>query len=528
MRQTLFRIPIDVGIPLGSWELPLFGGGILLVLWILYGAVRLWQFRKELTLEKFSFPILIWIAVVFVIVQAPNWATRSLHEKVAQTTEAMESAMSGPQTAELLIARGDAYLSLREYEAARKDYADAIESDPNLADGYQRLGWVLATAPDADVRDGENALLAAAKAIGIARVQTATMYDTVAAAYAEQGDFEMAVTSAKKAASIAFFSLDTRTGVGEVRERLQLYLSEQPYRMSRIAKTFPQSLPVYGYGFMLFIGFVLCIFLATRLASIVGIPREFIWDIGVFGLLAGIVGGRLFYIVQYSDRVFGGKTGTELLVAPFQLQEGGLVLLGGVIAGAGTMIWYCWKRKVSPLLLADVAVPAFFLALAFGRMGCLMNGCCYGDRCELPWAIQFPMGSVPDMALVHRGFLSPDSTTVLALQPSQVYSTINALILCGVSLIVFRYRTRNGLVLAVGMLLYPISRFLIEYLRGDEMGKFGTSLTISQIVSLAMFVSAVVYTVWLLTRSGKLTTSRIFATSSENVIKKPVAGASTQ
>ena len=130
------------------------------------------------------------------------------------------------------------------------------------------------------------------------------------------------------------------------------------------------------------------------------------------------------------------------------------------------------------------------------------------------------------MAMVHRGFLSPDSTEVISLQPSQLYSTVNALILCGVSLIVFRYRTRNGLVLAVGMLLYPIARFIIEYLRGDEMGKFGTSFTISQWVSIAMFVSGVMYTFWLLKRPGKLTTSRKLSSPPENVIKKPVAGAS--
>ena len=526
MRQTLFRIPIDVGIPFGSWELPLFGIGILLVLWSLYGVVRVWQYRKDLSLETLGLPAVIWLVGIFVIVQAPSWATRPLHQRVAELSAQIDSPPSGVPVAALLVELGDAHLDLRDYKAANAAYSVAIQTDPNFADGYQRLGWILATAPDADIRDGDHALQAAQRAIDVARVQTASMYDTLAAAYAENGDFKNALAAGKKAANIAFFSIDSQTNVADVRERIQLYQSEQPYRISRIAKSFPQSLPVYGYGFMLFIGFVLCMFLATRLASRVGIPREFIWDIGVFGLLAGIVGGRLFYIVQYSDRVFGGKSGTELLIAPFQLQEGGLVLLGGVIAGSLTMIWYCWKQKVSPLLLADVAVPAFFLALAFGRLGCLMNGCCYGDRCELPWAIQFPMGSVPDMAMVHRGFLNPDSTEVISLQPSQIYSTVNALILCGVSLIVFRYRTRNGLVLAVGMLLYPIARFIIEYLRGDEMGKFGTSFTISQWVSIAMFVSGIVYTFWLLRRPGKLTTSRKLSSPPENVIKKPVAGAS--
>jgi phosphatidylglycerol:prolipoprotein diacylglycerol transferase len=507
MRQTLFRIPIDSGVPLGSFELPLFGVGLLLALWMLYGIYWLWRHRAGLGLNELVVPTVVWAVLAFVIVQAPRWAQRPYRQTVAATTTALESAPGGSRRAELLLARGDAFDSLRQYGRAAKDYAAAAKAAPQLEEAERRLAWLLATGPDAAVRDGGQAVRHAERALGLAASETAAHYDTLAVALAEAGRFEDAVAAERQAARLAARSRSMRelSRLPDLRERLGMFLDHQPYRESRIGDEFPQSLPVYGYGFMLFLGFCAAAFVATRLARHVGIRSEFIWDVGIWGLLAGVVGGRLFYLIQYRDKVFAGKSGLELLTVPFQLQEGGLVLLGGLLGGSAMFVGYCLYRKVSPLLMADVAVPAFFVALAFGRMGCLMNGCCYGDRCELPWAITFPLGSVPDTALVHRGFVPPDAPWVMPLQPTQIYSSINALILATVTATYFRYRHRDGAVLALGWLLYPISRFLIEFIRGDEMGQLGTSFTISQLVSAGLFVAGLVFLAWLSRRPRKVT-----------------------
>ncbi|HEV8001219.1 MAG TPA: prolipoprotein diacylglyceryl transferase family protein, partial [Planctomycetaceae bacterium] len=133
----------------------------------------------------------------------------------------------------------------------------------------------------------------------------------------------------------------------------------------------------------------------------------------------------------------------------------------------------------------------------FGRIGCFLNGCCYGDRCSLPWGVTFPMGSVPDMSLVLRGFLGADQDFSLRLHPTQLYSSLNALILCVLTSTYFYYRPRNGAVIALGALTYAITRFTIEFLRDDEVGQFGTSLTISQWLSIGMFIFAVGLAAWL-------------------------------
>ena len=131
-----------------------------------------------------------------------------------------------------------------------------------------------------------------------------------------------------------------------------------------------------------------------------------------------------------------------------------------------------------------------------------MNGCCYGDPCDLPWAITFPKESVPFLAQVDRGMILPDAPASLALHPTQIYSALNAAVLWAVTATYYRFRPKDGAVLAVGWLLYPLARFTIEILRGDEMYQFTdvVSLTISQWGSVVLFLTGLVFVAFLRTR----------------------------
>lgn len=256
--------------------------------------------------------------------------------------------------------------------------------------------------------------------------------------------------------------------------------------------------PVYGYGMMLLVGFVAAASWAGRRAVKVGIPRETVWDVAMLILVAGIVGARSFYLLQYGDRVYRNVTNVQqALMATVNLSEGGLVLYGGVILGAISYFVFCAIRRIHPLQLADVITPSIFMGIGFGRIGCLFNGCCYGDRCDLPWAIEFPAGSVPYTALLQMGFITPDAASSLPLHPSQIYSSLGGFLLAFVTATVFAYRRKAGEVLAVGAIFYPINRFLIEFVRGDEFTQMSTGLTISQLVSLGVFAAGTAYLVWL-------------------------------
>jgi len=259
------------------------------------------------------------------------------------------------------------------------------------------------------------------------------------------------------------------------------------------------GIPVYGYGAMVFLGFAFGAWSALRRARSVGIDPEVIWDLLTWFFVAGIGGARLFYLVQKRDEVFAGVHGLrEFIFKIVNLTDGGLVLLGGVTAVVIATLIFCHLRKIPTMLLADVLVPSFFIGLGFGRIGCLLNGCCFGDRCELPWAIHFPEGSAAWNALVGRGFLGSESSITFGLQPTQIYSSIAAFLLAGLTAAYFRRRPFNGAVLVVGMLLYATKRFVIEFLRGDEMGQFGTIFTISQLISMGIFAGGLLLLVWLI------------------------------
>lgn len=267
-----------------------------------------------------------------------------------------------------------------------------------------------------------------------------------------------------------------------------------------------QSVPVFGWGFMLVMGFLSAGMVTIRRGKKIGIPSEVIESLGVHIFVSGIVGARLFFLIQYRNQVFRDANGLGgFLKAALNFADGGMVLYGGVLLGIVVYLWFCRKWKIPSLLLADLVIPAIFLGLAFGRLGCLLNGCCFGDVCELPWSIQFPPGSPPYMALLNRGFIEPDAARSLPLHPTQIYSSINAFLLAALGTVWFRQRTRDGEVVVLALLTYPIMRFTIEFLRNDEFGQFRTGLTISQLVSIGLFVFGLILLFWQKSRPASKT-----------------------
>lgn len=276
-------------------------------------------------------------------------------------------------------------------------------------------------------------------------------------------------------------------------------------------KIAPLGVPLFGYASMLLTGLISAIWLAERRAKWSGFDPEMIWDLATWLFIPGIVGARIFYLVQYREQVFAGKQGLwPVLAAAVNLTEGGIVLYGALIAGALAFFGYCALKNLPPLVLADIITPSIFVGIGFGRLGCLLNGCCFGDACDMPWAVVFPKFveadrfSVPFSMLLQRGFLSPDSPCTPPLHPTQIYSAIDGFVIAGLTLWYHRYRRIPGDVFGLGMLLAPITRFLIEFVRGDEYGQFGTSLTISQVISVFLFVLAVSFQAYLHHRATRL------------------------
>jgi phosphatidylglycerol---prolipoprotein diacylglyceryl transferase len=448
-----------------------------------------------------------------------------------------------------------------------------------------------------------------------------------------------------------------------------------------------RGLPVRGYGLMMLLAVLSGIGLAAYRARRVGVDPEMIFILAFWMIVPGILGARAFYVCQYWFRDFWpaySKGLGALIFAVLNVASGGLVVYGAFFGGMIGLGLFWWRHRVPLLATADLIAPSMLLGLALGRVGCLLNGCCYGGQCDLPWQVTFPWNSpvcqseaedgitglygltfgdgqhhlpvvnkvdrnspaakaglrpgmeieaingmrvsardgrdmasktpkelaaeavlgIDKLSLVfadsggeislapvddppswqtdgsgnvkiygvefagrddqeavvshvrwkspeaaagllagqrlltvsgrrvesigelrelldqHRqhpwlDILPKDSEPIklvvdrplprsLPVHPTQIYSTIDALILCLLLLVYDRFRRRDGELTALMMTIYPITRFLIERIRTDEKAILGTGLHISQNISLAILAVAIVLWIYVLRRPAKL------------------------
>lgn len=155
---------------------------------------------------------------------------------------------------------------------------------------------------------------------------------------------------------------------------------------------------IKGYGLLLMIGFLSAIWLAARRAMKVKADPDFIINCGFLALIFGVVGARIFYVVHYWERAFA--VADNPLWAIVNITSGGLEFYGGFIGAFAAITAYILIKRVSFRLYADITAPAIMWGLAFARVGCFLNGCCWGGVCAtpdgekaLPWAVTFPFGS---------------------------------------------------------------------------------------------------------------------------------------
>ena len=181
------------------------------------------------------------------------------------------------------------------------------------------------------------------------------------------------------------------------------------------------EIPIYGYGTMLFLAFVCCTWLAVRLGRREGISKERVQDLAVWIFISGIIGARAVFMIQYHDKY---SSPLEF----FKLWDGGLVFYGGPIgAVVGYFIaYFLWFRKdhISNWKVADFIAPCAALGLALGRVGCLLNGCCYGNvACTSCPHIAFPLSAPAVETMVKRGYQSMAGFTLDTLPADSLNRT---------------------------------------------------------------------------------------------------------
>ena len=322
----------------------------------------------------------------------------------------------------------------------------------------------------------------------------------------------------------------------------------------------PIGLAIRGYGVFMLLAILAGLGLAWIRCRQIGYSFDRILSIAFWMVIAGLIGARAFYVIQKWDEF-------QAPGQPFDfwhvvdMTKGGLVVYGSLIGGLIGAWIYLRLHQLRWHEVGDVLAPSLALGLAIGRLGCLMNGCCFGGTCQPPWpGLAFPAGSPPYMQQLVDGrllgldgkweegefvvqsvqpqslaetrgiqpgdrlaFRFPPGDLIRAakpqgididlalwiesprlgnlaiplkdlpaasapIHPTQIYSAVHALLLALLLWFYYPFRRHSGEVLALLLILYPIGRFVLEIIRNDELGQLGTTLTISQLVSLATIV----------------------------------------
>lgn len=258
--------------------------------------------------------------------------------------------------------------------------------------------------------------------------------------------------------------------------------------MKQVLFTIPGvGAPVHGFALMAVVAFYLGLRLARRRSRREGLDPDLIEDMAPWIMLGGLIGARLLFVAEY----WGEKVAS--LGGVFRVWEGGIVFYGCVLGAVVALLLFRAFRTFPLLATLDVLAPSLALGIAIGRVGCFLNGCCYGDRCDIPWlAVRFPPNSPPWLAEEAQGVIPAAAPASLPLHPTQLYSSLNGLVLLALLSAYYPLRRRNGEVFGLFLLTYPILRFLVEALRDDEKALI-TGLTIAQATSLFVLAFGLLY-----------------------------------
>ncbi|HZI19360.1 MAG TPA: prolipoprotein diacylglyceryl transferase [Pyrinomonadaceae bacterium] len=250
--------------------------------------------------------------------------------------------------------------------------------------------------------------------------------------------------------------------------------------------------PVNTYGVLLALAFLVALFVSARLGQRDGLPRERVFDLGLWMLLGGLLGSKL--LLMFAEPEYGASW-RNLLSVDF-LRSGG-VWYGGFLGGLAAGLILVRKYGLPFWKTTDAFAPGVAIGQAVGRQGCFAAGCCWGEPTSLPWGVQFTEAA-------HRITGVPVDAP---LHPTQLYESAAALVIFLFLLWLHRRKRFDGQVLTAYAVLYGATRFAIEFVRDDPRGDIAglttsTGLSTSQLISLLVFFGGLVFLLLRRRRAG--------------------------
>jgi phosphatidylglycerol---prolipoprotein diacylglyceryl transferase len=234
------------------------------------------------------------------------------------------------------------------------------------------------------------------------------------------------------------------------------------------------------YGVMIALAFLAGLVTAMRRARREQIDPEKIADVTLWLMVGAIAGARVVYVMTYWREEFANQPLSEI----FMIQHGGLVYYGGFIGATTAAIVYLRWKKLPMLKVGDVLAPSIPLGSIFGRMGCLLNGCCYGRPTDLPWAITFTNPQAHELS---------GTPLNVPLHPTEIYDALLNLGLYILLAWLFRHKKFDGQVFATYLMGYAITRSITEAFRGDYSPlHYHLGLTPAQWLGVPIFITGLV------------------------------------
>ena len=249
---------------------------------------------------------------------------------------------------------------------------------------------------------------------------------------------------------------------------------------------------LHTYGVLVAAAFLAGLWMVGRLAKPAGINPDAATNLGLYCALAAIIGAKVMLLLV--DFKYYMEHPGEI-VSVDMLQAGG-VFYGGLIAALMVSWWYMRKTNLPLFKTADIFAPAIALGHGIGRIGCFTAGCCWGDRCDLPWAVTFTSQEAHDRVGVPLG---------VPLHPTQLYEAIGEFLIFAILYWRIKRPHAPGTIISLYLILYSTLRFVVEFFRNHEQGNlFNGPLDTSQWISIVLCLMGASY-LWYHRRAAKLT-----------------------